>query len=1522
MPPFPSSKIKDIYIELIDDYRFYHGTTDQNNPFFIGRGRERERLKLLLEQSASSSGAYLIAGYRGMGKTSLVEEVIKELNKNDPNKFKPIKISLSQEEVNDLDILRPIARQLYLDWDGYRNKSLNFRLLLWSLFCAAFASLFVVTLWKIVEESFINKTINAIYHIDVWQGYFTYIIQSNIFIIVTLIILLLLFISIIMKVFSHFYNSYIANYTPILKQLEDLNKRLDAQIIRETLNEKGADIKIGGNGAIWKSNAKQSSKLQQSYPIASTKEIEKELIAVFEKIDKCREKTNKQPRLLKWKIPNYIIVIDELDKIEPNYIFNMDDDKAAQQLLSADFNVFGGNKIKKRQIAVARILANLKSFLSVAKAKFIFIGGREMYDAFLADIADRDSFYSSIFNDVIYVNSFFKDKVSEGGGVSKMTELYLCKLLLNKTETPGNYFNLSDYYACLIGIDGKPEAKDDKNQVVNLNNGVKKKYVTRDEKLKIYKTIFLLQNFIIFLTYRSNGSPKKLADLVAGYVVRGIKNPDESVVIENPSNKNNDAKLYLRFSFKDQYEIGLTSSLYRPYVIIHSRHLKQLGDKLLYSTAYIIDYILKFHQQAFSWRSLELIPDIILVNKDPNLRYFLEDMMRFLSYMHIRETISGVFQYKFYSKVSAEIKFISKISEASSAAFNFGLDESFQIKSYYKSKLTELQNSHKEFSIVDKENTFVHSISFIQTILGDLHYYDKEYDDAIVYYSDSIQAIRNTKDYNKITNHQAVLFVRNKLKLGLCLEKVRAFDSAYSIYRSLILKVPHIIGPKREEAKSDGWETPYVRMQLFIKPYIALLGLIEKQRIDGITYANLRRNRLELDKFLGSNASRYLKEEPNLNEAYEPGEDLKTNEEKEEENKVKKAKDWRRVWALNFDYFNSVGGFLFYKNRNFPALYESELVENTESGKIAPLFKEFGKNHLSDFVRFMNSKIDKLADEQSDSKNQEVTNNKDSNAEKNMECDYTPSISAYIYYRWALRELFKIYKGHAEKYFPKAPDNDSQKAPDNEFVQALNLLRPEFTDMINSTNFYMFGNLFTKIGDTVLSMISRHSIGNLEDEVIKIFLEEDSVSAVGENGVLSKIEKWFDKKDKNTNDKKRYDINFVLILYRIAGLFYAKANRTWSYAFQYKKFLYLVKDYITFFGKEKTGSINSMCIENLEKIAEKIFRSITWVGDISNRPQIIKYREILQQPYPLFNQPDMNEKNSVADNQSNKLDENYNLDTAFIYNNLSTNAEVREVILLIEEIRLKLGKLNTNNSKKIIPLLTPYDTISSMFTRALELKYKSEYNYYQLAHKHKYEHWEVLSKLPTKFNREEFEPEEKFSEIAEITVDAIFCLFEVIRLLNLYGISYTTNHSFLANAHYKLANWCNVYWNIEAAERHLSESEIEMSIRDRIKKTLDSTTYNYLESNYHNEMAIQHYYAAIQTHQEGKAYRDQLNSLSFSEDDFNDNLSHFSAASERLRVNTGVIRKKIEELKEKVKDSRLYKYEYYIEGHEESVKKS
>lgn len=79
------------------------------------------------------------------------------------------------------------------------------------------------------------------------------------------------------------------------------------------------------------------------------------------------------------------------------------------------------------------------------------------------------------------------------------------------------------------------------------------------------------------------------------------------------------------------------------------------------------------------------------------------------------------------------------------------------------------------------------------------------------------------------------------------------------------------------------------------------------------------------------------------------------------------------------------------------------------------------------------------------------------------------------------------------------------------------------------------------------------------------------------------------------------------------------------------------------------------------------------------------------------------------------------------------------------------------------------------------------------------------------------------------------------------------------------------------------------------------------------EMAIQSYERAIQLHRQGKAYKDMNAKMHFLEDDFNDNLTHFGAGTERFRINIGVIDKKIAALREALdQNSRVYKYNSYF----------
>ena len=74
-----NSKTEDVIIEL-PEYAYCHSSEAENRvkPFFIGRIKLIKRLKHIIISTTTKTGVYLVAGDRGVGKTSLVDEVIRK----------------------------------------------------------------------------------------------------------------------------------------------------------------------------------------------------------------------------------------------------------------------------------------------------------------------------------------------------------------------------------------------------------------------------------------------------------------------------------------------------------------------------------------------------------------------------------------------------------------------------------------------------------------------------------------------------------------------------------------------------------------------------------------------------------------------------------------------------------------------------------------------------------------------------------------------------------------------------------------------------------------------------------------------------------------------------------------------------------------------------------------------------------------------------------------------------------------------------------------------------------------------------------------------------------------------------------------------------------------------------------------------------------------------------------------------------------------------------------------------------
>ncbi|MGD2116504.1 MAG: hypothetical protein PVG07_15735, partial [Acidobacteriota bacterium] len=476
----------------------------------------------------------------------------------------------------------------------------------------------------------------------------------------------------------------------------------------------------------------------------------------------------------------FIFIFDELDKIEQHKNLTLADEDeetgrgtgttpAGPGSLASSYGA-----TRERQQRILRLLSNLKHLFTTAKAKFLFIAGREMYDASLADVSDRHFFMGSIFNDVLYVPSFLSDGTDRRlTDITSMTERYLCQFLMPRSYARDE-LNLRKYRQYL-------EEKEILRFPGDERYGPEE--AERLHRMRCDKVIHELFNFVAYLTYRSNGAPKKITRILEQHVTR----PKDKLGAEEtlPVGRSS-GSLYLELGYYDQYTFGLIAYLAQPLFLSLHRHRsnKDFGDKLLVSTSFLLDHLYKFHGFGFSWRNLELLPEIVDVNKAPELRGLIGQILEFLGSTHIEQIASGLHDFKFRKKITEEIAFLSKVSEAESAAFNFTLDESLPIKQYYSRKLDELLKLHPQTPSRPEETVFIHSMAFVRMILGDLHFYDEEFDHAILEYMEAVQVLQRI-DPKELDPRRLALLIRNLLKLGLTFEKKKTFDAALVLYGQL-----------------------------------------------------------------------------------------------------------------------------------------------------------------------------------------------------------------------------------------------------------------------------------------------------------------------------------------------------------------------------------------------------------------------------------------------------------------------------------------------------------------------------------------------------------------------------------------------------------------------------------------------------------------------------------------------------------------------------------------------------------------
>lgn len=820
-----SSRNKRINI-LLENFRFFHqpSSDEEVDPKYISRQNAEHQLKNWLEEEKTNHGVYLVTGYRGMGKSSLVGKVLNDL-KGKP--YHVLKVNLGQENINEKEILRIIAKMLYektCEKLQLTARSTRFRGIL-SFLIALFFILF--SNWNDIQYKLSllfdrNSNIN-------WAAFIITFITAW---------AIIYFLTDVLNFFIFFLKNKQENkIKEALKKLKNLCTRLNATVSYENRYK----LSFQSSGI--------SHKQSQNLESASVQEIEYELIQFLKTIKECR------------KDVKFVIVLDELDKTEPSENdgkTEMDIPDYGKVESKPDRHVTS----RERRQEVLRIIANMKFFLTTAQAYFIFIAGRELYEAFQADMSDRDFTISSIFTNVLNIDSFLTSS-RNANNTALMTEQFICKQLfpedtketIEKRHTRGLYdrnnpYCLKNYYYYRIEKEG--------------NN------LTPSQKDAIWRDVLFLYHFTHYLTYISNGSPKKMSMFFE-------KNVRSSKYLkENGKKESTDMPegFYLSFGYYTQQKINFIHYLTYPVMQSVINMSNMYGDKLLVSASFLISHIYKFHNNGFSWRNIEQTPELQEINKTPEIREFISSVIDYLNHTHLTTIVCGLYHYKFPMRITEEISYFSKVSNEVSSLFNFSLDQSKALKEHYMNLLAYYKTQNNSTSLYQQES--------IHHSLGDVYMMEENYSKAIGEYKTCVDLVMTEKSAMKQSLNDVLFITRTMLKLGLAHEKRKTDNSAFIVYESLINYLKEV---KKSSINSILFEDIRI-MHLAI---LAKLYVLEKLDTDGIKCYHVKQAITDFDELMrtGTNIPFY-----------------------------KNTSGTNTI--VQADFYRKLGDILYYKNFNFP----------------------------------------------------------------------------------------------------------------------------------------------------------------------------------------------------------------------------------------------------------------------------------------------------------------------------------------------------------------------------------------------------------------------------------------------------------------------------------------------------------------------------------------------------------------------------------------------------------------------------
>jgi len=1317
-------------------------------------------------------------------------------------------------------------------------------------------------------------------------------------------------------------------------------KRLSSDITHST--ERESSLYVGGINSVGFLGAKH----KKIRSVADAREIEKKLQNILNDIQRIPIFMGR---------PDFVIVFDELDKVEPDEIVTQEGTTRTKA------SMFSIDTARERQTEILTILSNMKYFLSTANAKFIFIAGREMYDIYLADVSERTNYIGSIFNVVIYVPSFLTDHSEFGKshkmGMTVLTEEFVCRKLIPHDYQIKEAYDLKEYRKYLENnVFTKCEDKKDcelcKKRCENYH--------------KIQKTIAFLQQFIIYLAHVSKGSPKKIMQLFESFI-RMCEPADVDYEKNLVVQRYDRSRTFLVFNYYQQYTIGIVAYLITPiFNRLSESNIKEHSDKLVVSTLRFVDFLFKFHKHSFSWKHLDISPEMLEVNRSPELKSVMTDILNYLTKVHINKSAFSLCDYRFDSLIANEIYVMTKTDETFSALFSFSLDETLSQKKFFEDLLENEEKKYQnKIHFQEKDSPqFIDSISSLQVTLGDLHFYDDNLEEAGVYYKDAVQILRNQKQlkeasYETMTLEQLYIYVRNMLRLGMIYEKREQYDSAYLTYGELCkriirernIAIPELrsgiavrrisenevafvkaptLGDEKIKRYNDNIGWPWINkempvdkdiakpqpltfknlspdtndmlfkkitfegLRLFYLPFIAKLQILEKSHVGGIALNHLEQLEKEFEHLTF-------------------------------------VTDHEEAKILEAEFFSRVADILYYKNLDLKSKKEKNIKDDDDKKG------ERGKpNRLKEKIDKFFHTVNRFGDDVCNllGKRYEKRENDDDFKEKieNHSC------TACYYYHKALCRLLNIKENGKIKL-----DKD---------VTLTEILTESINQISDKCNVKFCTTLARTLSDWGNVFFSCDKVEKCkDDEYPMCYLYNDAMDnntskweypenccgckpgkcniTLCKNKLGDVLTKYVDCVDSRTDEKyKTYLIprfekskckplskfEIALAMYTISMNSYHKATLYKRAAFQIYKMLSLFRTY-------KIYNYINLAEDNryVDNLSKKAINYLWAAGENLNILELYERKEIF-------------DKDTIG--------------KCVPLQNILVDSDICNIRLIAKELKFKAMLKHKKNDEKITQfqkyysmyITSNYGINYNVVARIYQLRLKAIVNYHVFRTLiSRYVNNPKASIAPKKdidsiFNGnyadqkikdifgvyldikdvKEVNDKIKIKILEKLIAESIFCFKEIIRLTKTMGASYLFNHIFMAVKHKKLSDWIRLYemW------KKIRESNAEYEKVSRIDKDdYIGREYNeHLSGFYDNRQALLHYLKCLETHREGRAYHDVINEMCFIKDDYNDRNDHFNNAEERHHVVNGRIDKAIKELKEQYRDSKLYVPDYYFEN--------